>query len=274
MKKGLLVGALLLGAGAVSAQNLYVGLQAGYGIATPSEVVGTVSEFNSTGQTTTNVYGTYGGGTNIGLNVGYMFGEHVGAELGFNYFLGSTVESTNTTVPTGKVTVNSKSTQFRLAPSLIVTTGGDVALYGKGGLVLPVGGSTVTEYRDSGTNPLVGRVEQDFESKGAMSIGFQGAIGVNYNLSDKLSLFGEVGSVNLRIKGASRTVTAYSVDGTDQLANLDTYDKETVYVEELNPNSNNGAYNSNTNDNQAREELSSSTNYNAMFISVGVKFNL
>lgn len=274
MKKGLLLGALLLGAGAVSAQNLYVGLQAGYGIGTPSEVVGSTTVVTSSGQTETNVYGTYGAGTNIGLNVGYMFSEHVGAELGFNYFLGSTVESVNTTVPTGTVTVNSKSTQFRLAPSLIVTTGGDLALYGKGGLVLPVGGSTVTEYRDSGTNPFVGSVEQDYESKGAMSLGFQGAMGVSYNLSDKLSLFGEVGAVNLRIKGETRTTTAYKVDGTDQMSNLDTYDKEVVYVEELGPNSNNGAYNSNTDDNKAREELSNSTNYNAMFISVGVKFSL
>ncbi len=275
MKKGLLLGALLLGAGAVSAQNLYVGLQGGYGIGTPSEVVGTTTVVTASGQTETNSYGTFGEGANIGLNVGYMFSEHVGAELGFNYFLGSTVESNNTTVPTGTVTVNSKSTQFRLAPSLVVTTGGDFALYGKGGLVLPVGGSTVTEYRDSGTNPLVGSVEQDFESKGAMSIGFQGAMGVSYNLSDKLSLFGELGAVNLRIKGDTRSVTAYRVDGTDQMSNLDTYDKETVYVEELGPNSNNSAYNlTSVDENKAKEELSNSTNYNAMFISIGVKFSL
>lgn len=272
MKKGFLLGALLLGAGAVSAQSLYVGLQGGYGFGIPGDALGTTTVITSTGdQTTTNIYGSYGGGTNIGLNVGYMFSEHVGAELGFSYFLGSSVTSTDFTVPTGSATLMAKSTQMRLAPSIIVTTGGDFALYGKGGLVLPVGGSTTAEYRDD-TNPLL-RVEQDFESKGATSVGFQGAIGVSYNLSDNLSLFGELSAVNLRIKSASRSMTKYSVDGTDFLALADTYSKETTFVDELSGSSNNSGYNVDFSTASAKEDLASTTNFNGMFINIGVKYS-
>ena len=71
MKKGFLLGALLLGAGAVSAQGLYVGLQAGYGMGTPGDALGSTTVVSATGdQTQTAIYGSYGGGTNIGLNVG------------------------------------------------------------------------------------------------------------------------------------------------------------------------------------------------------------
>lgn len=273
MKKGFLLGALLLGAGAVSAQGLYVGLQAGYGFGTPSDAVGTTTVIATNGdQTTTNIYDSYGGGTNIGLNVGYMFTEHLGAELGFSYFLGSTVTSTDFSIPTGEqATLTASSNQMRLAPSMIITTGGDFAVYGKAGLVLPVGGSTVAEYRDD-TNPL-GSVEQDFESKGATSVGFQGALGVNYTLSDKLSLFGELSSVNLRIKSATRTMTNYKFGTTDLLASADTYGTETTYVDELNPSSNNSSYNSDYSTASAREDLATTTNFNGLFINIGVKFN-
>ncbi len=274
MKKGLLLGVLLLGAGAVSAQNLYVGLQTGYGFSTPSDVVGTTTvQASLTEQTTTNIYASYGGGTNIGLNVGYNFSEHFGAELGFSYFLGSSVTSTDfTTMLGGKATLMASSTQMRLTPQLIVSTGGDLALYGKGGLVLPVGGSTKAEYRDN-TNPL-SEIEQDFETKGAMSLGFTGAVGVNFNLSDKLSLFGELAAVNLRIKSASRSMTKYTVNGTDFLASADTYTTETTYVDELNSSSNNSSYNSSTETTRAKDALATKTNFNGMFINIGVKFNL
>ena len=273
MKKGFLVGALLLSAGAVSAQGLYVGLQAGYGFGTPSDAVGTTTVVATSGdQTTTNIYDTYGGGTNIGLNVGYMFTEHLGAELGLSYFLGSTVTSTDYSVPSGgAATLMASSNQMRLAPSLIITTGGDFAVYGKAGLVLPVGGSTTAEYRDNTDPNFV--VEQDFESKGAMSIGLQGAIGVDYTLSDNLSFFGELSGVNLRIKSASRTITKSSVNGTDGLASMTTYQKETMYVDELNASSNNSFYNSDTVDAQAREDLATTTNFNGLFINIGVKYN-
>ncbi len=272
MKKGLLLGALLLGAGAVSAQGLYVGLQGGYGFGSPSDMIGETLVVSATGdQTSTAIYGSYGGGINAGLNVGYMFSEHFGAELGISHFLGSSVTSRDVTLPSGSATVTASSNQVRLAPSIILTTGGDFAVYGKGGLVLPVGGSTVAEINDA-TNPLA-VVEQGVESNGSMSIGFQGALGVSYNLSDNLSIFGELSAINLRIKSGTQTVTKYNVNGTDFLAALETYDIETTFVDELNAGSNNLSYNSGYSTTRAKESLATTTNFNGFFINLGVKYS-
>jgi len=275
MKKGFLLGVLLLGAGAASAQGLYAGFQVGYGMASSSDVLGTTTVVTSTGdQTETNIYGTLGGGTSFGLNLGYNFSEHFGAELGVNYFLGSAVSVTEVTVPTGEVMATAQSSQVRLAPMLVVTTGGDFAVYGKGGLVLPVSGATTLEVRNT-TNPLIGEVQQDFETKGAISVGFQGAVGVNYKLSDNLSLSGELSAVNLRIKAATRSMTRNPVGGTDVLESMDTYDKETTYVDELGSSSNNAAYNlTGVNTGSAIEELATKTNFSALFINVGITYSL
>ncbi|MFK7783750.1 MAG: outer membrane protein [Crocinitomicaceae bacterium] len=275
MKKGFLLGVLLLGAGAVSAQGLYASFQAGYGMATSTDVLGTTTVVTVTGdQTETNIYGTLGAGTAFGLNLGYNFSEHFGAELGVNYFLGSSVSVTEVTVPTGEVSANAQSSQVRLTPMLVVTTGGDFAVYGKGGLVLPVSGATTLDVTNT-TNPLIGTVEQSFETKGSISLGFQGAAGVNYKLSDNLSLFGELSAVNLRIKAATRSMTKNSVGGTDVLESMDTYDKETTYVDELGSSSNNSAYNLTTVDeNSAMEDLATKTNFSALFINIGVTYSL
>lgn len=273
MKKGILVAAFMATAGLASAQGLYVGVGGGYGFGTPGEVLGTKQNVTTSGTTESNIVGSLGGGINTGLNVGYMLSENFGVDLGFNYFLGSQVTTTDVTTPTGNITLKSKTSQVRIAPSLVVSTSGDVRVYGKAGLVLPVSGKTISEYRDNTTASSV--VERDAETKGAISLGFQGAIGVDYGISDKLSIFGELSGVSLRIKSATMSMTKYTVNGADQMGSLNTYDKETTFVEELTPSSNNSNYNpSGTNTGSAKEELSGRTNFNGLFINVGVKINL
>ncbi|MDG1332357.1 MAG: outer membrane beta-barrel protein [Crocinitomicaceae bacterium] len=273
MKKGLLLGVLLLGAGVANAQNMYVGLQTGYGFGMPTDVVGTKTVYDvNNDPTETNIYGSYGGGFNLGLDIGYNFSEYLGAELGVSYFMGSSVTSTDvTTSAGGTATISAKSTQVRVSPLLVVSTGGDVALYGKGGFVLPVGGSTEAQVVDN-TNPAAS-LEQDLTTKGALSLGFQGALGLRFDMASNLSIFGEVSAVNLRIKSGSQTLTRFMVGANDFLESSDTYSKETIFVDELTPTSNNDDYNSNTDFNSAKEELASKTNFSAIFINVGIKYN-
>jgi len=256
------------------AQGFYTSVNAGYGFGAPKQDMGINQTFTATGdQTVSNNYGSLGAGLNFGATPGFMFTEHVGAELGLNYFMGSSFVSNHVTTPTGEATYSSKSSQFRLLPAIVISSGGDgLQVYGKAGLVLPVSGSTVTTLEDN-TNPSF--VEKGtFETKGAMSLGYMGSLGVSFGLSDKLSLFGELNGVNLRIKSASQTITEYTVAGVDQLANMDKYDKETTYVEELTPSSNNGWTNNTSVDvNKAKDDLSSNVNFSALFINVGVKIN-
>lgn len=254
------------------AQGFYTSFNVGYGFGTPGDAVGTEEVVDaSLNSTETNVYGSFGGGINIGLNPGYMFNEHIGAELGLNYLLGSAVTNYDLTSPFATSLTESKSNQFRISPSIVLTTGGDkFEVYGKAGLVLPVAGSTITRTE---TTPIIGAAStQEMESKGALSLGFQGALGVGYKMSEKLSLFGELSHVSLRIKGKTQSVTENMVAGVDVLSAMTIYQKETVYVDEINASSNNGS-NPNQNDGAAREALASTSNYNALFINIGVKFN-
>jgi len=269
MKKSLIFAAAMAVSGTVSAQGPYAGLNVGYGFGAPGSELGSTINATASSYSETAIYSSLGGGVNAGLNVGYMFSEHIGADLGLNYFMGSTVRSSDVTSPSGTVTVDSKSSQMRISPSIIVSTGGTFAGYARFGLVLPVGGSTVTEYRDntSGTEVAI-----DYESKGMPSLGFQGAVGVDYSLSDKLSLFGEFSPIVMQIKSKSRSTTAYTVGGQDQMGNLTTYEKEQVSVDELTNSSNNFGTNPNASDAAAQDVLASSTNYNGAFISVGLKF--
>lgn len=268
MKKGLLLSVLLFSAGSAFSQGAYAGLHVGYGFGMPNEQIGSKTDINSSGSgTETAIYGTYGGGINTSLNVGYMFNEHVGAELGLNYLLGNKVTQDEVTFGGFSSTTITQSNQFRINPSLVISSGGKLAAYGKLGLVVPVAGSTITEYRDNAGNA------QDIESAGSFSFGYQGALGVSYSISEKLSLFGEFSGVNLRIKSKSQTVTSFSAIGIDVLGLMTTYDKETVYVDQLSNSSNNSSYNANYSENSAKEELANTSNYNAQFINIGVKFN-
>lgn len=253
-------------------QQFYGAFSVGYGVGAPGEILGTNNTVDaSANSTATNNQGSFGAGLNLTLAPGYMFSEHIGIELGANYLMGSEVDVTSFNVPTGSLTAVSKSTQLRLTPSIVISSGSEgVNVYGKAGVIVPISGSTTVNVTDN-INPL-SIEEYSVESKGDLSIGFTGAIGVSYGFSEKLSLFGEINGVNLRIRGKSQTITSYTVNGTDIIPLLEEYEKETVFVDELNANSNNFDYNLNSSSASAKEELVSSSNFNALTFNIGLKF--
>lgn len=282
MKKLILSVAMLsLGTGAM-AQGMYASFNLGYGLGMPGEVVGTMERVDASGNTTTtNKYGTNGAGFNIGLTPGYMFNENFGFELGLNYLLGSKVqvldsEDNSNPLDIVKESTISKSNQFRISPTFVVTSGNDgLNVYAKAGLILPVAGSTtINQNRDDVTPIGTTETRTELSSKGAFSVGFQGALGVSYGISDKLSLFGELKSVSLRIKSKSAKVNSSTTAGVNNLAGVPAYGTDINFVDELSASSNNLTYNpTGTNLNAAKDDLATRSNFNALFINLGVKFN-
>jgi len=270
MKKFVLSIATMLTVSGAMAQGPYLTLGAGYAGGTSSELIGTNSNQTSlTSYTEDGIYGTYGSGIPIGLSFGYMFTENLGFELGFNYFMGNMVTSSTSKSFVGDdVTTSSKGYQIRVLPQLVVSTSSDNALnlYSKFGLVLPVSGKTTfkTEgmtFNGVGTSSLL--VEGN--STGSFSMGFTGSFGTTFNLSDNLSIFGELQLINLRIKNATQTITKYEVAGNDILPLMDEEDVSTEYVTTLNQDSNNDS-------NKPNKVIGSSTNYNSLGINVGIKY--
>lgn len=268
------VSTILIGSTAM-AQGLYGSVNVGYGLGLPAQVLGTDYEITSTGsETRTNINGTLGAGLNFGITPGYMFSEHFGVELGINYFMGSKIVASRTKTPFGTAEATAHSNQLRLLPALVVSSGGDkFKVYAKAGLVLPVIGTTFTKAEDTGAGGPGTGSTRELETKGSFSIGFNGVLGVNYGLSEKLSLFAELSGMNLNIAAKEREVVTATNNGTDVMGFMKTYDKKIVYVDELTSTSNNAAYNANYTQDQAQEVLKTRNNFSALFINLGVKFN-
>lgn len=307
MKKFVFSAAVLMATFGASAQGFYGDINVGYGFGAPGRLhndgtgLGTTSHTDIVNgvQTTTRkaINGGVGGGINIQLTPGYMFNDHIGVELGLNYYLGNNVlvqEGTSSLTQTN-VNINAmewnsgsahaKSGQFRILPTLVLSTGASnkVSGYAKLGLVLPIAGSTTltsttVDKEITGVNlngPIIETetVESEMKIKGAFTVGFKGAAGVNFMVSDKIGIFAEAFFTNLHISRKSAEVTQYTVNGADRLGQMTNYAKEVEYVTELNASSNNFGYNASSNLNNARQELTSGNNYNQIGVAVGVKFN-
>jgi hypothetical protein len=101
-------------------------------------------------------------------------------------------------------------------------------------MIIPVLGKTVvTGHNDKDSRFGGAKTEYEVETKGSFSIGFIGAIGYGYSLSDNMTIFGEVEYIGLSIKSGSATFTKYDVAGKDQLANMKTAQKEYEFVDEI-----------------------------------------
>ena len=147
-KKIILASALSVMASVGFSQKVYLSLNTGFASSAVSDDIGSKSTTTASGTTTENIYGTLGAGVPVTLSAGYMVTKHIGVELGVNYFLGSEVtvrENTNDVVGS-KLTATAKTSQLRLLPSLMITTGGEgLNMYAKAGLVLPVTGKAISK---------------------------------------------------------------------------------------------------------------------------------
>jgi opacity protein-like surface antigen len=249
MKKLLISSVLLFSImQSANAQGLYFGLMPGYGFAAGRTTLRAdyYSSFSSTGSVTqfTSISSSFGKGFTIGVYGGYMFSKNIGAELGLSYLMSSPIELSSSRVNAAN-TVTTESTSkleagaFRIIPALRLSTSGDGKLqaYMKVGLILGVS----TKLVDSETSTTINKStksisETSEEYKGPMALGFHGACGVMYKLSDMLGIFAELGG-NLQNWGpTSSAKTIYNVDGVDVLAGMTTSQKESEYLESYSTN--------------------------------------
>jgi hypothetical protein len=253
-KKILLVAALFAGLGAVQAQEgLQLGLRAGYSFPTPGNVFSDSYQNvtkDASGNVTTEVSkGTLGTAIPLTLEGRYMFNENVGVQLDLTYSLGVNKEIATNKAPGVDVVVKGKSDQFRLAPQLVVKSNN---VYSRLGVLLPVAGSTTVE--TNATSPL-GETNQIVKVTGRPTLGFIGAIGYEFDLSENMVFFGELEALHLNITGNKYEVTDSSLDGTTIDANLIELDMVDI-VED-----------------PTKEILTVSNNYSSFGINIGVRVN-
>ncbi len=176
---------------AVKGQGFYTGVNIGYGFAAGSQVIGV----DQTATTEENVKGSYGQGLNFGVNLIYMFSENLGAELGFGMLMGKEFTITDNSSSTTTGTTKMKGSMIRVMPGLRVSAGDDAAIspFARFGLVVGVGGKIKEEatWTGSGFSGIY-----EYEASEGSSMGWYGAFGAAFELSEKMRLTAELITIN------------------------------------------------------------------------------
>ncbi|MFN0202688.1 MAG: hypothetical protein ACKVTZ_14280 [Bacteroidia bacterium] len=227
------------------------------------------------------IVGTGGRGTQYNLVYGRKLTGHLAVELGVQYFRGGTTQADfYTKIPVvGNIytTYARQGWQLRVMPSLVVSGSCDakVSPYARMGLLVPVAGKTITNVTIKNPQPNnVYTVEtRKLETEGAFSLGYAAAIGANFNVNPNLAVFGEFSLQSLSAKANKTTMVENILDGKDILTTQKVYQKETLYVDELNPTSNNQSVNPlGYNEEKPYEDLRKYSQYGNVGINIGLKY--
>jgi hypothetical protein len=277
--------AILLSAG-LQAQSLYIRAGAGYGLPIGTSSIGEKYKYDQISITTTtstasvkNVKASYGAGVNFNFAVGYKFNENVIFDLGIQYLMSNKFQTssvrnyTYSTYSSVSRDVTSTSARaFLFDPSVIFTAGfGKGAPYAKFGLVIGTPTLTKSESYFDNTDGT-GAWEQRWKYNKGIGVGYQGAVGYTWKLSEKFELFSEIDFVSMTYYAGARTLTKYqrSNDGityTDYLPNVSVSQKQTIYKNSFDP----GIYNDGTKPNVALKE---GTPFSSISLQVGIRFLL
>lgn len=211
-------------------KGAYVGVNVGYNAAGGAANLQSLQNFTQTASSiyeTENIKMSFGKGVSAGVNLGYMFNENLGFDLGINYLVGGKTNATSKQIngDYDKSTVSAKMIQIK--PSVVLATKiKNVMPYAKLGLVL--GSAKVTEAGENKSASTI--ISQKIELKNGLAIGFNAAMGVNIPMNKKLTFSAEVNTINMQYSPKKGTQTEYKVNGADKLSTLSIYQKEVKYV--------------------------------------------
>ncbi|WP_027127490.1 outer membrane beta-barrel protein [Gelidibacter mesophilus] len=228
--------------------------------------------------------GTVGAGVKANVTAGYMFNPYIGAELGVSYFHGDKTLIGRLRSPQVASEENTYLRGFDVAPGIFLTPNfKTVNPYARIGLIVPIAGhltiETIARQTNAGGPGTDIMVEAKSEVKAKFSVGYFGAIGLNYPISDNLSIFGEVEIKNLSIKSKSAEIVEYSTTAItngqsqlvpgQQLADLPVYEKQFEFSDDYNQSTTTPP-----NQNAPREIPTQFVNASGTGINVGVRFTL
>lgn len=238
--KNIILSLVLCCSAVVANAQGFVGFGGGYGMAISRSVLGYNSEDNSVANTffTENVKGSYGKGAIVNVYGGFMVNDVIGLELAANYLIGSKYTFTNTDINsmTSSTAVDEANvTSFRLIPTIRLAYGtNQLRYYSRVALAFGLVNKLTNNYTRTFTNPGGTDIRyESFEYKGGLYMGFTGAFGATYNLTDNMALYGELTRYFISWGATEGTLTEATINGADELGNLTTSEKEYVFVEKI-----------------------------------------
>lgn len=228
--------------------------------------------------------GTVGAGVKANITVGYMFNPYIGAELGVSYFHGDKILIGRLRSPQVASEENTYLRGFDVAPGIFLTPNfKTINPYARMGVIVPIAGELNIETRAKqangggpGTDIMV---EAKSEVKARFSVGYFGAVGVNYPVNNNLSIFAEMELKNLSIKSKSAKITEYTTTAISngqeqlvpgqQLSDLPVYEKKFEFTDDYSQSSTTGP-----DQNAPRQIPTQFVNASGTGINVGIRFSL
>jgi hypothetical protein len=168
----------------------------------------------------------WGRGLNVGASIGYQFNDYFSADLGLGYLLGlnRTIETTNETAGVTTTTEDVYSSGFfQIVPSVTVGAfANDLAPYARFGLLLGLGSGGIESTTTNSVNS--DEAVNTTTYTGGMAMGFQGAFGIRYNVSESFGIYAELVSNNWSYNPSSMEVESSVTASGITVEASETYD--------------------------------------------------
>jgi len=248
-------------------QEKYISFGAGYSFKASS--INAVNFYNTSMGNNSITYEqinlSLGSGLNAGGALGMYFNKNIGLDFGINYLLGTKTTATDEFVG-GKTELTYSGNLLRLNPSLVFRAESNkYKPYARFGVIVGKG-SINAQYKevDAGDVLLL-----KLKLNGGLSFGFSSAVGMDYVLNEKISLFGEINAVNMSYAPSKGKVTEANFNGVDDLPNMTTSEKEFEYL-----NSYTEKFNSTPPDSEPTKALKVKYPFGSIGLNMGVKISL
>ncbi len=208
------------------------GLSFGYGI--PKGTMNINGFSNSTvvdanTYTDKQIYLSLGKGFNFGLTGGHMCNKNFGGQLDVNFLAGGKTTAKDSS-PSGTEKYTLQANMLRIIPAAIVKAGfTGLDPYARFGAVISMG-----RVKYTGEQNYSSYVTEDiWNYKSGVALGFMGALGAEYPISDKLDVFGEINTINQTYSPKKGELTKSTYNGEDQLGSMTTSQKEVKFENEV-----------------------------------------
>lgn len=228
--------------------------------------------------------GTAGAGVKVNVTGGYMFNPYIGAEIGVSYFHGDKTMIGRLRSPMVNSEENTYLRGVDVAPGIFLTPNfKSVNPYARMGLIIPVAGKltieTMARQKDGGGAGTDVMVEAKSAVTSRFSVGYFGAVGIDFPVTDQISIFGEVEIKNLSIKSKSAEIVEYSTSAVtsagsqlvpgQQLADLPVYEKKFDFTDDYTQSTTTAP-----DQNSPRKIPTQFVNASGTGINVGIRFTL
>lgn len=257
----------------VIAQSIYVRAGSGFGLPIASAIIGSKYDHTSTNSfdtyTDESVTGSYGSGANFNLTFGYELNKNFVIELSSQYLISKkykTYDNYSYFSSVSNTDYTNSSKGFFFNPSLIFSAGfGKAAPYGRVGIVL---GSPKILSEESSFDDGDGISVQNrtWEYSKGLATGFQSAVGMNWQLSEKLDLFTELNFVSMTYYPGESNLIEYISNGTDYLPGMALSLTQTQYKKKVDWSS------SNIDPNKPTTELREAFPFSSISLLLGIRF--